>query len=553
MDGGSRNPGMEALFRLVFANDAASLRAALDESNGEARGDGGATMRGHHLLSLALALNHGACAAVLLGHGSTRSLVLAKNASGWRAIHEAAALGSRDTLKEILLATRSELGRWFHSSGRQLLETLAKDLNDFYLELKWEFSSNWLPFLSQLCPSDICKIHKKGTSVRIDTTLVGFESLSWIRGDISLIFTETKDGPKLVLCDHQRHVVQQIYPHDFTLSAQDLEEEISIVLNSPLVATPEFDFSAVQVTRLQTGLLFKSERIDKIGPYKCAVYSVKNLVYTQKKRDEHLHVHPLPAFMIPTASMSPVSIVPPRGGALSIVNADQDWASEDPTPQLSLTPPSVDANEKPLDKLKAFRPSLPPPVPPAYSWETFADPTKDVQVGRPQSVTESRKEVAATIWMYDPTVSDPPPDSGTSSLFGWVARKALESTLGPYIPPTPTTPPSRAPHFPISLSTLLPLLSLLGLRHEHARSLRDVLHMQLPWGFPVRVEIPVSVLPLSAQVTFANVRVGAAELDDALFVVPGKRMGYVRGEVIEGSGFDSADRRGVAAPKRFRE
>ncbi|KAI8610750.1 GPCR-chaperone-domain-containing protein [Chytriomyces sp. MP71] len=542
------------LFRLVFANDSEALQKALDDDSTRLNNGTKAVvadhMRGHNLLTLALALNNTSCASVLLAHESTRSLVLAKNASGWRAIHEAASLGSREALKEVLLATRSELGRWFHSSGRQLLETLAKDLNDFYLELKWEFSSNWLPFLSQICPSDTCKIHKKGTSVRIDTTLVGFENLSWIRGDISLIFTETKEGPKLVLCDHQRRVVQQIYPHDFTLSEQDIEEEISITLNSPLVAAPEFDFSAVQVTRLKTGLLFKSDRTEKIGPYNCAVYSIKNLAYTQKKRDEHLHVHPLPTFLIPAASMSPVSVLPPRGGALSVVNSDRDWASEDNTPQLPVTPSYAYADDKPLEKLKAFRPSLPPLPPPSYTWDAFANANKDVKVGRPQNVTDSRKEVSATIWMYDSTLPDPaapdtPTSTSTTSLLGWVARMALDTTLGPS-PATPTPSAPARPQFPIQLSTLLPLLDLLGLRNEHVRALRDFLHIQLPRGFPVRVEIPVSVLPLSAQVTFENVGVGAeCVLADTLFVVPGKRMGYVRGEVIEGSRFEAVEGSGV--------
>lgn len=47
-----------------------------------------------------------------------------------------------------------------------------------------------VPLVPRMCPSDTYKIYKSRSSVRIDTTLVGFDQTSnWQRGNRSYIFT----------------------------------------------------------------------------------------------------------------------------------------------------------------------------------------------------------------------------------------------------------------------------------------------------------------------------------------------------------------------------
>ena len=54
--------------------------------------------------------------------------------------------------------------------------------------MKWKFSS-WLPFTSRFCPTDTLLIYKKGSSVRADFTLVGFENFAWKRGNCSFLLS----------------------------------------------------------------------------------------------------------------------------------------------------------------------------------------------------------------------------------------------------------------------------------------------------------------------------------------------------------------------------
>ena len=62
-------------------------------------------------------------------------------------------------------------------------------------------SSCLVPFLSRLLPNDVCKIHKTGASIRVDSTLQDFTEMRWSRGDLSFIFNgENRTGRYSTAC-----------------------------------------------------------------------------------------------------------------------------------------------------------------------------------------------------------------------------------------------------------------------------------------------------------------------------------------------------------------
>lgn len=65
--------------------------------------------------------------------------------------------------------------------------------------------------VSRILPSDICRIHKKGSKIRVDTTLVDFTDMHWERGDISIVFNgEAERQQSLFILDNKQKVYQQI-------------------------------------------------------------------------------------------------------------------------------------------------------------------------------------------------------------------------------------------------------------------------------------------------------------------------------------------------------
>ena len=85
-----------------------------------------------------------------------------------------------------------------------------------------------VPLVSRILPSDVCKISKKGSCIRMDTTLVDFNDMKWERGDITFIFNgEKKPSQSLTVLDNKAKVYQKIryevkqwlYPNCDTLPA----------------------------------------------------------------------------------------------------------------------------------------------------------------------------------------------------------------------------------------------------------------------------------------------------------------------------------------------
>ncbi|KAL1915411.1 uncharacterized protein VTP21DRAFT_6869 [Calcarisporiella thermophila] len=510
------NEGPEHLHRLIFLNNFDRLRKLLAFHTREKPYPGidDPDHRGMPPLHLAVQLGRVEMVELLLQAGASAS---SRNKLNWSALQEATSYGDRTVIELVMRRKREELNGFFQKRASQLVKNLSKELNDFYMELHWQFQS-WVPFVSSLCPSDTYLIWKKGSSLRMDTTLVGFEKLKWIRGRLSFIFkVDEKTGPTLTVVDHVKKYTQRLFCSPMgTFSPvleDDLAESISFNLNSEISAT-NIPMSAIRFVRSKAGLWgFRSNRKEKVGEFECSVWRMEGIELRTRVRTEHLENLEQLKHRLPRKKRTPAES---RKKSYNNIDSIAQHSSDDISSRLSISSSrcngsemvdevddtsfetAMEEAEAELKQLRTFRPSLTPPSPPGVSYDDYFNPddTQYLHLGRPLAMKESTKVLGATLWMCD--------------------ESAGEGQRG----------------FPLKIEQFLPVLEVLGMGSNRlASKLRDFISAKLPPGFPVRASIPVFPT-LSAEVTFANYNPNA-ELSDALFAIPGADEGYVPGIVIK--------------------
>nr|XP_017530931.2 ankyrin repeat domain-containing protein 13B isoform X3 [Manis javanica] len=246
--------------------------------------------RGRTPLHLATTLGHLDCARVLLAHGAD---VGRENRSGWTVLQEA--VSTRDLeLVQLVLRYRDYQRVVKRLAGIPVLLEKLRKAQDFYVEMKWEFTS-WVPLVSKICPSDTYKVWKSGQNLRVDTTLLGFDHMTWQRGNRSFIFRGQDTSAMVMEIDHDRRVV---YTETLALAGQDrelllaaaqpTEEQVLSRLTAPVVTT-QLDTRNISFERNKTGILgWRSEKTEMVNGYEAKVYGASNVELITRTRTEHL-------------------------------------------------------------------------------------------------------------------------------------------------------------------------------------------------------------------------------------------------------------------------
>ncbi|XP_032383136.1 ankyrin repeat domain-containing protein 13D [Etheostoma spectabile] len=242
--------------------------------------------RGRTPLELAVCLGHLESTRVLLRHSADPTH---NNAQGWAILQDAVSTGDPE-LVQLVLQYRDYKRATERLAGIPELLSKLRQARDFYVEMKWEFTS-WVPLVSKVCPSDVYRVWKSGSCLRVDTTLLGFEHMTWLKGRRSYIFKGGDEGAVVMEVDHEKQVV---YTEPLVLSPRDApsllaamqpsQENTAQRLTSPIVST-HLNTRNIAFERNKSGIWgWRSEKSEVVSGYEAKVYSATNVELVTRSR-----------------------------------------------------------------------------------------------------------------------------------------------------------------------------------------------------------------------------------------------------------------------------
>lgn len=369
----------------------------------------------------------------------------------------------------------------FNRRWPELIKEL-ESMGSFYMELRWEFHS-WIPLVSRVLPSDVCKIYKKGADLRVDTTLLDFNGMKWERGSTSFLFqgkgyrsrlkkyrpptpstsdeTQQQLSYNLIVMDNKQKVFQRITHQQ---KEQNIDHEVDILMSCDTISA-KISTKLLNFEHVSQGWIFKSNKEVKVGSFHAEVYAANGFNIESLRRREHLTNEDLKENKAMLDSLT-------SGPEILTNSVRQTYDS-----------PCKSPFKSPFKKSVKKRSSLLPPSfgrsGPSWSEYISAPAGHHPNLGR-SHVTKARS-------------------------------KSFKATL------------AMSQDFPVTVDAFLNVLEIL-IPVIRFKKIRESVKTKLPPGFPIKIEVPI--LPtVTAKVVFQKFVVEENRSDD-FFDVP---VGYSEG------------------------
>lgn len=227
--------------------------------------------RGWSPLSLCILLGKTDFALKLLEHGAYSKV--RHPHTNFHSTHLCILTHNREILKVIIANDMKRIKTRIITQMPKARAELQQGKN-FYMEIDWNFTS-WIPFTGRFCPNDTFKIWKCGDKGRLDLTLVNFENMEWVRGNVSLIAKPNEETGmiELFIVNHDTKII--IKQEEMTDAHEsEINFQTELLLANEIVCPK---FNAEEVTFEAVTGWFSSDNTSEVEGLECAEYTLKNI------------------------------------------------------------------------------------------------------------------------------------------------------------------------------------------------------------------------------------------------------------------------------------
>lgn len=235
-------------------------------------------------LHLAVKLKDAAAVDMLMAAGADWSL---QNEQGWSALQEA--ICAREDALALIITRHYQPLAWAKWC-RRLPRIIAamRRMRDFYMEVTFQFESSVIPFIGRIAPSDTYKIWKRGSNLRADMTLAGFDGFRIQRSDQSFLFLGegSEDGKlaagSLIVLNHkEKEITNALEGAGALPSEAEVAHEVAQMSQTSLYR-PGIDVTQAVLVPQMTWR--RQEKTETVGPWKAKIFDMHHVVVSIRSR-----------------------------------------------------------------------------------------------------------------------------------------------------------------------------------------------------------------------------------------------------------------------------
>ncbi|KAF3630184.1 putative DAG protein, chloroplastic-like [Capsicum annuum] len=499
---------------LVAELDADSVSAVIDRRDVPGR---------ETPLHLAVRMRDPISAEILMAAGADWSL---QNENGWSALQEAVCT-KEENIAMIIARHYQPLAwaKWCRRLPR--IVASANRIRDFYMEITFHFESSVIPFIGRIAPSDTYRIWKRGSNLRADMTLAGFDGFRIQRSDQTFLFLgegySSEDGnislapgSLIVLAHKEKEITNALEGAGVQPSETEVTREVALMSQTNMFR-PGIDVTQAELVPHLNWR--RQERSEMVGTWKAKVYDMLHVMVSVKSRrvpgaitDEELFTVNDDEKVVNGGDDEYDDALTAEermqlDSALRMGNSDGPGEDEEPevhgnsdggsfqscesngvtkekkswfgwSKKASKDTGDDSDDSKLVKKFSKLAPEDSKQRPNDNHASSSEVPREDTTVGKKSKDKSSKKKKKKT------TIGEPKTESEY--------KKGLRPVLW------------LTPDFPLKTEELLPLLDILANKVKAVRRLRELLTTKLPPGtFPVKVAIPI-VPTIRVLVTFTK-------------------------------------------------